>query len=294
MKCKIECLWIGGYHRILVNLAAMISILGCGWFGLPLGKALVEQGYKVKGSTTSALRSGELQCAGIRPYVVDLSPGDTIIDEGLFDCDVLIIAIPPKLRKGEYSEYLSKIQLIKDNIIKFNIRKVILISSTGVYLEVDRHVDESSNIDPDTPSSRTLLEAERLLMNDPDLQTTVVRFGGLIGPGRHPGRFFAGKKDIPNGQAPVNLIHLDDCIGIIKSIIEQDAFGDIFNACAPQHPQKQIFYTKAAANAALPAPHFIDELGDWKIVDSKNLSAILNYQFKFNSPEACFDSPHAF
>ena len=29
-----------------------ITILGCGWLGLPLAKALVKAGYQVKGSTT--------------------------------------------------------------------------------------------------------------------------------------------------------------------------------------------------------------------------------------------------
>ena len=31
-----------------------ISILGCGWLGLPLAKAIVENGFSVKGSTTSS------------------------------------------------------------------------------------------------------------------------------------------------------------------------------------------------------------------------------------------------
>ena len=30
-----------------------ISILGCGWLGLPLAKSLLAKGYKIKGSTTS-------------------------------------------------------------------------------------------------------------------------------------------------------------------------------------------------------------------------------------------------
>jgi len=30
-----------------------ISILGCGWLGLPLAKAILENEFSVKGSTTS-------------------------------------------------------------------------------------------------------------------------------------------------------------------------------------------------------------------------------------------------
>lgn len=31
-------------------MAKTISILGCGWLGLPLGQHLVQQGYHIKGS----------------------------------------------------------------------------------------------------------------------------------------------------------------------------------------------------------------------------------------------------
>ena len=30
-----------------------ITILGCGWLGLPLAQTLVKEGYSVKGSTTT-------------------------------------------------------------------------------------------------------------------------------------------------------------------------------------------------------------------------------------------------
>jgi len=60
-----------------------------------------------------------------------------------------------------------------------------------------------------------LYRSEQLFHENTNFQTTVIRLAGLIGPGRNPARFFAGKTNIPNGNAPVNLIHLDDCIGFI-------------------------------------------------------------------------------
>jgi hypothetical protein len=38
--------------------------------------------------------------------------------------------------------------------------------------------------------------------------------------------------------APVNLIHRDDCIGIINAIIEQNVWAEVFNGCADTHPFK--------------------------------------------------------
>jgi nucleoside-diphosphate-sugar epimerase len=128
---------------------------------------------------------------------------------------------------------------------------------------------------PDTESGKAILEAENLLQNEASISATILRFGGMIGPERNPARFFSGKKEIPNGKAPVNLIHLDDCIEVTLEIIKQDAFGHVFNACASIHPSKNDFYTQAAMRSNLELPEFKDELNRWKIVSSNNLKPVL-------------------
>ena len=50
-----------------------ISLLGCGWLGLPLAKQLIEKGYTVKGTTTTEDRMSVLECAGVVPYLPALS-----------------------------------------------------------------------------------------------------------------------------------------------------------------------------------------------------------------------------
>ena len=37
-----------------------VSILGCGWLGLPLAKSLIEKGFSVNGSTTSVEKIPEV------------------------------------------------------------------------------------------------------------------------------------------------------------------------------------------------------------------------------------------
>ena len=49
-----------------------ISILGCGWLGLPLAKALLVKGFSVNGSTTSQEKLSILQNAGINPFLIQL------------------------------------------------------------------------------------------------------------------------------------------------------------------------------------------------------------------------------
>ncbi|MCC8409027.1 SDR family oxidoreductase [Mucilaginibacter sp. UR6-1] len=257
-----------------------ISILGCGWYGLALAKSLVEAGHLVKGSTTTAEKLPVLQQYGIAPFIIDLGTALSNYDPAFFECDVIWIAIPPKVRSG--GDYHTKIQQAVNLIGNSPVKHVIYISSTGVYGDNNQKVTELDPPNPTTESGKALLAVEDLLKAQNGFDMTVVRFGGLFGPNREAGRFFTGKKDIPNGQAPVNMIHLDDCLGISHAILQKQAFGHTFNACSPQHPHKAEFYTKAAQTANLAVPEFIDELKEWKQIDSVNISKLLHYTFTHN------------
>ncbi|MEO7216047.1 SDR family oxidoreductase [Mucilaginibacter sp.] len=260
----------------------IISILGCGWYGLALAKALVADGITVKGSTTSPDKLTLLEDAGIVTFIIDLS-AETPPTHAFFDCDILVIAIPPKARSGAGVEYVPKLQRVIDAIQLSMVKKVILISSTGVYADLNQEVNELTPPQPNTPAGQVLFEAEELFNRQTAFKTTIIRFGGLIGPGRDPGRFFAGKKEIPNGLAPVNLIHLDDSIGISRAIIQQDVFGCTVNACTPHHPPKSAFYTQAAGKAGLLLPEFVPELKEWKIVSSTMVGKQLMYNYQIDN-----------
>jgi nucleoside-diphosphate-sugar epimerase len=261
----------------------VVSILGCGWYGEALGLSLVQKGINVKGSVTSAEKLGTLFSLGILPYPALFNADSESFDPGFFKCEVMVISIPPKFRQGETDAYIPKIQRIIQTILQYQIKKVIYISSTAVYGDSNSEVNELTDPQPDNPQGAILLEAEKLFQAETTFKTTIIRFGGLIGDDRDPGRFFAGKTAIPNGRAPVNLIHLQDCVGITGAVLQNNAFGYLFNACSPQHPHKADFYREASLRAGFPAPQFIDELTNWKIVSSVNLTAVLHYKFKLQN-----------
>lgn len=257
-----------------------ISVLGCGWYGLALAKELVALGYTVKGSTTSTEKLSILQASGISAYLANFQEKKEEFKQEFFDSGILIISIPPKKSLAEQHTFLTKIERISKAAKKQANLQVIFISSTSVYGDHNEEVDESTVPLPDTDSGKAMLDAENFLRGITDFTTTVIRFGGLIGVNRDPGRFFAGKKDIPNGKAPVNLIYLPDCIGITLSIIERQAYGYIYNACSIDHPSRSLFYTLAARKSKLDKPVFIDELLSWKKVKSLNVPEQLGYIFK--------------
>ena len=201
-----------------------ISILGCGWLGLPLAKSLISKGFSVKGSTTSLEKISILENHGIQAYRIEISESEIKgeIDLFLQNSEILIIDIPPKLRSVSSENFVSKIQTLIPFIKKSNIKKVIFISSTSVYADdpsTALRVTELVNPNPETESGKQLAEAEILLQSNSNFKTTVVCFGGLIGENRHPIHFLAGRKNIENPEGPINLIHQIDCVGIIGAII---------------------------------------------------------------------------
>ena len=259
-----------------------ISILGCGWLGLPLAKALTENGFLVNGSTTSSEKITGLEQAGITPFLIEIGEnsinGD--VDQFLDQSQVLIINIPPKLRGNSTENFVSKIQNILPFIEKSGIKKVLFVSSTSVYSDEDKVVTEETIPNPDTESGKQLLDCEKLLQDNSHFETTILRFGGLIGEDRNPIHFLAGRSNIENPDAPINLIHQEDCIGIILKIIDRNCWGETFNAVAPFHPNREEYYSQKAKENNLELPIFTHSKPSvGKTILSDKLEYVLKYQF---------------
>jgi nucleoside-diphosphate-sugar epimerase len=261
-----------------------ISILGCGWLGVPLAKHFLRKGFTVKGSVTSEEKFGPLKNADVLPFRIIISDTEVILDDpDFFNCEVLIISIPPRRIDRIEEIFPSQIRRLIPFIRNSGIRKVIFISSTSVYPEQNQIAREGDLIVPDKASGKALVEAENLLKEQSEFVTTIVRFGGLIGADRNPARFLLKSLQLIE-NAPVNLIHQDDCIGIISAIVERELWGETLNACCPEHPMKKDFYEKAAFLSGLPTPEISEKIASFKTIDSSKLINLLDYKFTYPSP----------
>jgi len=268
-----------------------ISILGCGWLGLPLAEHLIKQKHIIKGSTTSPDKIERLRQKGIAPFLIKFSPQPEFIERerSFFKADVLVLNIPPGRGHDNVIDYHTRqikaiIEMVKDSTINF----VIFISSTSVYPSYPGTVTEKDAVPGSAgrDSGNALLKAEQMLIDATSFETTVLRFGGLYGSDRHPAKYMAGKQNLPKANAPVNLIHRDDCIAIITQIIEEHITGEVFNAVSDGHPTRQDYYTKAAKTLGLEPPIFDQDQTDknYKIVDSTKLKKRLPYTFMYPDP----------
>lgn len=251
-----------------------VGVLGCGWLGLPLAKSLIKNSYNINGSTTNKEKLTVLKDEGIEPFLISLSPNkiDGDIQGFLSDIDILIINIPPRLRGSIQESFVDKMKLLYKAIQTCEVSKVIFISSTAVYGAAEGTITEDTVPKPVTESGRQLLASERIFVEDASLNATIIRFGGLIGPKRHPVTLLSGRKNLTNGNDPINLIHLEDCTQMIQTIIQNDYWGQLFNGVYPHHPSKKVYYTSEATQRGFSAPHYSNDsnMQIGKIVSSKN------------------------
>ena len=144
-------------------------------------------------------------------------------------------------------------------------------------------VDEATEPRPNTLSGKAHLEVEQYLLAEWGKQAVVMRFAGLIGPGRHPVRFLSGREGIEHGKDRVNLIHLDDCVKAISQLASRWPSNQILHLASPQHPTREEYYCKMAQLAGLPLPRFSDSADrNSKVIDAGNtcqwLSILLDYE----------------
>ncbi len=259
-----------------------ISILGCGWLGLPLAKSLLQNGFSIKGSTTSLEKISLLESEGITPFLVRLEEhqiSESIADF-LADSQILIINIPPKLRGGSTENFVAKITILLPFIENSTVENVLFVSSTSVYGEDNEFVTEATVLNPDSEGGRQLAIVENILQKNSRFQTTILRFGGLISNERNPVWFLSGRENIENPDAPINLIHQDDCIGIIEKIIALNSWNETYNAVAPFHPTRQKYYTQKAIELNLALPKFaaLNTIVGKTILNNKVIE-VLDYSF---------------
>ncbi|RRB03828.1 SDR family oxidoreductase [Larkinella rosea] len=271
-----------------------ISILGCGWLGFPLAEKLLDDGYLVKGSTTSPEKLPGFWKRGLKPYQLRFSPepeGDDLAD--FLDTDVLIIDIPPKAGKEGDHFHPRQIQAVADGLQKTGakIPYIVYVSSTSIYPDLNREIIEDEVVTPDQSASPAFVEAEQIILALGN--STVLRFGGLLGYNRIPGRYVAGKQGLTTGAVPVNYIHRDDGVGVIRALIEKPQPGQTFNVVSPEHPTREAVYRQNCADFGYETPTFAEpsEPAPFKIISPAKLMGTIAYSFQYENPLSFYYQP---
>ncbi|MBF9237997.1 NAD(P)H-binding protein [Hymenobacter sp. BT683] len=264
--------------------SSTVLVLGCGWLGMALAHSLAATGHRVLGTTTTPEQIATMEMAGIEPHLLRLgadfgASSEALLHRLLQAADVLVLNVPP--RASSAGAYPTLLRPVHRAVAAAGTKHVIFVSSTSVYPDEARMMRESDALSTRDAASDVLRAEGHFVPRYGQWKSTVVRLGGLIGPDRAPGRFLAGRRELANGNAPVNLLHLTDAVGVLAGIIKHDVWGHTFNVCAAQHPLRREFYPAAAHYLNLEAPTFKVEKGvSGKIVDSSSVRKLVPYQFQ--------------
>lgn len=273
-----------------------VLIVGCGYVGLPLGAELARQGHEVFGMRWHEFATEEMQAAGIKPLVADITQSESL--EKLprdFDWVVNCTA-----SGGGGAEDYRKIYLEgNSNLVSWlagsPLKKFIYTSSTSVYAQNDGSVvTEKSPAEPDADTAKVLVETENFLRAaaQQKFPAVILRVVGIYGPGRGHGfkQFLHGEARIENdGSRFLNMIHRDDLIGVIIAALERGTPGEIYNV-ADNEPASQLdFFAWLAAELKKPLPPKIAADAESrrkrgatnKRVSNAKLLTELKYEFQF-------------
>jgi nucleoside-diphosphate-sugar epimerase len=222
-------------------------IIGCGYTGTRLTRALVGQGADVtitrRDVTTASDLAAQLGATGVRADLADPASLHGIIPP---DSIVVCLAPPGPDPARELRALIAAAA---------HARKLVYVSSTGVYAPGGgAWVDESWPLAPTTPSGRARVAAEAAL-GEARIPWVALRVAGIHGPGRGlVDRIRAGTyRIVGDGHAHVSRIHVDDLVTAIITAGARDVRGAINVADDDPAPIGEVADT-IAARLNMPAP----------------------------------------
>ena len=200
-----------------------ILIAGCGDLGGRLGVQLLEAGDQVWGLRRSVDKLPD----GLQPLAADLTDPESLPDLPEVDA-VVYTASADGFNDDAYRRaYVDGVRTILEGLPNAPERWVH-VGSTSVYAQSGGVVvDETSPTEPDHFGGQRLLEGERLLANaagERGFRATVVRFGGIYGPGRTRLLDSVRRRDAVCYEPEVwtNRIHIEDCVGALAHVLDLD------------------------------------------------------------------------
>ncbi|MGA2256675.1 MAG: SDR family oxidoreductase [Thermoguttaceae bacterium] len=238
-------------------------IVGCGYLGLRVARRWIAAGHAVAGLVRSSAAAESLARESIRPTVADVTQPSTLLSLPAADTLLYAVGYDPASGASRSAVYVDGLRAVLDAISP-PVRRVILISSTGVYAEQGGGwVDESSPAQPSRESGRALLAAEEILAaHRLGALGIILRLAGIYGPGRLPRRseLAAGQPlPIATGQQ-VNLIHVDDAAAAVLAAEAYARPPRTYIISDGRPVERREYFAEMARQLGLPRPSFREPL----------------------------------
>jgi len=124
-----------------------VGIIGCGWLGKALAARLLEQKALVLATSSQQCNVEQLHEQGIKAQQLRLPSNiKKLSQHDVFTQQCLVIAITPKFKQGR-TDYAEKIAQLVDAAKQRNVvQRIVLLSSTAIYQDLEGLVDENTFI----------------------------------------------------------------------------------------------------------------------------------------------------
>jgi nucleoside-diphosphate-sugar epimerase len=207
---------------------ARILVVGAGDIGGNLARQLADQGHTVWGlrRTSKPIADNVMRITG------DVSNLDEypLLPDAL-DIIVYCVASPTFSKEGYHAYYYKGVKNTLKRLKGQSLKRFIFVSSSSVYHQMEGEwVDESSETSPTSFAGKEMLAAEQALLKS-KIPGTVIRFTGIYGPGRTRmiEQARQGGYCDPEPAVWTNRIHRDDCLGVLKTMIQRALCDDVID-----------------------------------------------------------------
>ncbi|MDJ1008531.1 MAG: SDR family oxidoreductase [Paracoccaceae bacterium] len=226
--------------------------IGHGYSARALSRRLLAEGWRVTGTTRSAIKADVMRQSGVEPLlwgVGDIAPA-------LEAASHLLTSVGPEGGRDPVLEAAR--DAIADAAA--DLEWAGYLSTTGVYGDHGgAWVDETTPLAPTTARGRDRVAAEgawQALAAETGLPLHIFRLAGIYGPGRGPFekvRAGTARRIVKPGQV-FSRIHVDDIAQVLAASMARPDPGAIYNLCDDDPAPPEDVIAEAARLLGLPVP----------------------------------------
>jgi nucleoside-diphosphate-sugar epimerase len=238
-------------------------ILGCGYVGLSLTRALRAQNTTVIATTRNPDRAEELAAAGATPAIVDVMDPSTLRPLRATAPDVVFDLVrPQRIDENRYTSWGTR--NVASTFAESPLEALVYLSSTSVYGRRSGELtDETTDVNPSSPVGRARVEAEKIYLDayrDQGMPVRICRVPGIYGPGRTlRQRLETGAyRRLDDEKLWVSRIHVDDLAAGLIAAWRRGESGEIYLLCDDQPTTGEEYAELTASLLSLPLPPTVD------------------------------------